>query len=607
MKKLCMWILALCVMMCTPSLVTNAANVTGETNKVGATTTVGGCKITYEAEDSTYATITGVEGSGDLDLSNGINGYKIIAIGEGAFEGSNVHSVVLPSTVESIGIYAFSECVYLTSINIPEGVTELGECAFWGDIALTSITLPSTLTTIGEMAFYQVGYTKSVSLTLPKALKSIAEDAFKYCPYLTLSVYSGSYAETWCKSVYGTTNHSNYYGWKYTVIGTSTTEDTTESTTCTSHSYTTTITKKADATNKTKGTYKKVCSKCGNTTSGTINYPSALKLSATSYTYTGSTRKPTVTVYDTAGKTIATSHYTVTYPSSSVNPGTYTVKVTFNKGQYYTGYLTAKYTIGKYPMSKATISGIANKVYTGSAIKQSIVVKYGSTTLKNGTHYTVTYSNNTNVGIAKVTITGKGNYSGSVTKTFNIVPKQTTGVKQTTPYALTGIKVAWNKVAQASGYQVYYSTSKNGTYVYAGRTTSNYLIKSGLKAGSNYYFKVRAYKTSGSKVYYGAFSTAALGVTNVAAPTVKLAAGASAVKATWNSVPGAYGYEVYMAVRSNSNYMKITTVKASTLYAVKKNLNRNTVFYVRVRALRKNAQGQFIYGAFSQPVAVKTK
>lgn len=40
--------------------------------------------------------------------------------------------------------------------------------------------------------------------------------------------------------------------------------------------------------------------------------------------------------------------------------------------------------------------------------------------MKNGTDYTVSYSNNTKVGTAKVTITGKGNYTGSVSKTYSI-------------------------------------------------------------------------------------------------------------------------------------------------------------------------------------------
>ena len=71
-------------------------------------------------------------------------------------------------------------------------------------------------------------------------------------------------------------------------------------------------------------------------------------------------------------------------------------------------------------IAKTTISSISAKAYTGKEIKPTITVKDGSKTLKAGTDYEVTYANNKNVGKATVTITGKGDYSGSVTKTFLI-------------------------------------------------------------------------------------------------------------------------------------------------------------------------------------------
>lgn len=71
--------------------------------------------------------------------------------------------------------------------------------------------------------------------------------------------------------------------------------------------------------------------------------------------------------------------------------------------------------------SKAQISGISDKTYTGKNITMSgLKVKYNSKTLKNGTDYTVKYSNNKNAGKATIKITFKGLYKGSVTKTFTI-------------------------------------------------------------------------------------------------------------------------------------------------------------------------------------------
>ena len=72
-------------------------------------------------------------------------------------------------------------------------------------------------------------------------------------------------------------------------------------------------------------------------------------------------------------------------------------------------------------VSKAAIAAIAEQAYTGSAIKPVPAVKVGSATLKSGTDYTLSYKNNTAVGTATVTVTGKGNYTGTKSATFKIV------------------------------------------------------------------------------------------------------------------------------------------------------------------------------------------
>lgn len=68
-------------------------------------------------------------------------------------------------------------------------------------------------------------------------------------------------------------------------------------------------------------------------------------------------------------------------------------------------------------------------VYDGKAKKPTVTVKDGVAVLKEGEDYTVTYSNNINVGTAKVTVTGKGNYTGTVAKNFNITVKKGTSHK----------------------------------------------------------------------------------------------------------------------------------------------------------------------------------
>lgn len=78
-------------------------------------------------------------------------------------------------------------------------------------------------------------------------------------------------------------------------------------------------------------------------------------------------------------------------------------------------------TVQKTNVSSLTVKGISNKAtYTGKQIKPTITVYKGSSKVSSS-NYTVTYGKNTEPGKATVTIKGKGNYTGSVTKSFTIL------------------------------------------------------------------------------------------------------------------------------------------------------------------------------------------
>ena len=226
------------------------------------------------------------------------------------------------------------------------------------------------------------------------------------------------------------------------------------------------------------------------------------KLSATSYTYDGSAKKPTVTLTDGTKKLVLNTDYTVAY-SKNTAAGTAAVTIT-GKGNY-NGTLKTTFTIKTKSISTAKVTFASSSViYTGKALTVKPTVKDGTKTLSASSDYTVTYSNNIKVGTATVTITGKGNYAGTLKKTFTIklgaaTAKVTAGSKKAT--------ISWSKVAGASGYQVYMSTSKSGTYTSIKTTTSLSFTKTGLKTGRTYYFKVRAYVTVNGKKVYGDYST----------------------------------------------------------------------------------------------------
>ncbi len=137
-------------------------------------------------------------------------------------------------------------------------------------------------------------------------------------------------------------------------------------------------------------------------------------------------------------------------------------------------------------LQDAWIQAIADQTYTGSAIEPSIEVKDGETTLVLNTDYTVAYSNNTNAGTATVTVTAVegSNYSGTATKTFNIVKADIT---PTAPVALTTL--VYNTKAQplieagqAEGGEMQYSLDGQSwstnipTATNAGDYTVNYCV-----------------------------------------------------------------------------------------------------------------------------------
>lgn len=151
-------------------------------------------------------------------------------------------------------------------------------------------------------------------------------------------------------------------------------------------------------------------------------------LSAASYTYDGTAKKPTVTVKDNARNVNLTNgtDYTVTYPSDVTNVGTKTITIK-GKGNY-SGSFTKTYNIAARNISNATMTLDPSVVdYYGGVNQPAPIVKDLNKTLTNGTDYTVAYSNNTNAGTGKATITGKGNYTGTKSANFTIRPRAISG------------------------------------------------------------------------------------------------------------------------------------------------------------------------------------
>lgn len=184
--------------------------------------------------------------------------------------------------------------------------------------------------------------------------------------------------------------------------------------------------------------------------------------------YSGSAITPSVQCnYNNSPLTLGT-HYSVSY-SNNIDLGTATVTV--NGIGEYVGSKQATFNIIKKPVSLLTITPTSSQIYTGLPITPLISIKDGSTTLVNGTDYTLSYSNNTNVGTATITITGIGIYSGTTSATFAITAINTSSLTLTpapnqtfTGIALTPdpiLKNGLTTLVKGTDYTLSYSNNTN--------------------------------------------------------------------------------------------------------------------------------------------------
>lgn len=171
------------------------------------------------------------------------------------------------------------------------------------------------------------------------------------------------------------------------------------------------------------------------------------------------------------------------------------------------------------------------------------------------------------------------------------------------------LKLAWNKPAGATGYQLQ-RKSGNSYKTLATVKGTSYTHKS-LTAGAGYTYRVRAYRTVGGKNYYSgwAYMTA---YTKPATPNLTgLSATKSGhkIKATWKKVGGsASGYQIYWAKDKNFKKMvsKTTVSGQKKTSYTGKNFTKGKRYYVKVRAY-KTVNGNKIYGAWSNVRNVKAK
>lgn len=163
----------------------------------------------------------------------------------------------------------------------------------------------------------------------------------------------------------------------------------------------------------------------------------------------GGTLSGTV-VYTYSGTDAVTGNTITNRTTAPINVGSYTVTVTLPGNEYYhDATATASFTINGKNITGFSVYDIANQTYTGKAVVPDVTVKdtVENITLSAGTDYTVNCLD-VNVGAATAIITGKGNYTGTFTKSFTIVPKKITVSLTASPSGTT--KVGENVLLSAA-------------------------------------------------------------------------------------------------------------------------------------------------------------
>lgn len=429
--------------------------------------------------------------------------YGVKNINYRAFEDcERLKDIIIPESVTSIGTQAFMCCYALKNIVIPNSVTELGNSVFSQCENLKSVTLSSGLTKISEGTFG--GCKNLTSVTGIENIKHIGENAFVNCKILKNMFFSSALESIDYNAFSSCNNLADVYycadtnRWNNVLIEAGN-EYLTQANFHFHNSDNGVITKKATCSAEGIKTY--TCYICNATRTETIpataNHTYTEKVIAPTCARNGYTLHTCTTcgVYYTSDYVHTTGHGSKTYRAL-------VGKATLSKnGSAVTICSTCDTVVKKetiyYP--KTISLSRTSYTYNGKVQTPSVTVKDSKgRALKKDTDYTISYANGRkNVGRYAVTITFKGNYSGTKTLYYNIAPQGTKVTKLTA--RSKGFVVQWaTQKNQTTGYQIQYSTNSNfsnATTVNMPKNTYYARNITGRAGGKKHYVRVRTYKT----------------------------------------------------------------------------------------------------------------
>lgn len=159
-------------------------------------------------------------------------------------------------------------------------------------------------------------------------------------------------------------------------------------------------------------------------------------------------------------------------------------------------------------IKNATVSSIPDKVYSGKAYTPKPTVTLHGKKLTLNKDYKLTYSSNKAIGKATIKITGTGDYTGSKTTSFKILPKKIASFQKKSS-SKKAIKLKWKKDTAVTGYTIYRKTTSSGTSYKKVATLPKKTTTwhdTSLKKNREYYYRIRSYKTVNGKNYYGDYT-----------------------------------------------------------------------------------------------------
>ncbi|SCJ96523.1 Uncharacterised protein [uncultured Eubacterium sp.] len=325
----------------------------------------------------------------------------------------------------------------------------------------------------------------------------------------------------------------------------------------------------------------------------TINF-----IGSSSYPYTGTAIRPPVTV-KCGSVTLPTSDYTVTYLNNTAT-GTATVRVSGNGN--FTGYKEATFTIYGTDINTCTAT-LSQDIYnyTGRANTPTVTVKKGITTLTLNRDYTVKYEDNTKAGTGKVIITGKGAYSGTLTKEFTIIGKDNAVKTNYTRYTKYIGSDSFNLGAKQSGEGYIKYTSDDTSVATVSPTGVVSIVGTGKAA-----IKV---ETVGTVTYNPAYKYVYVTV-KPNKPVIKVTSPSKGkVKVLITKVKGATKYQVKYG-RNDKYYNKYITHKENEYTKTSttiKNRKSGVYYYVQVRAYKTLDNGDKVWGNWTTLRKVRAK